>query len=121
MTAFIATFVLLCIGHFVADYPLQSEFIAKGKNRFRPVDLATVPPGQVPQTIWPWVLTAHAATHGAAVFIITQSVPLAVAETVSHWLIDYGKCANRYGIHTDQLLHIACKYLWATILAWPAA
>jgi hypothetical protein len=37
---------LLILGHFVADYPLQSDFIAKGKNRFRPVDLASIPPAE---------------------------------------------------------------------------
>ncbi len=106
---------LLVLGHFVADYPLQSDFIAKGKNRFRPVDPSTIPPGQKPMTIWPWVLTAHAATHAAAVFIVTGSAILALAELISHWLIDYGKCANRYGIHADQVAHIACKFLWAAI------
>lgn len=109
-------FFLLCLGHFVADYPLQSDFIAKGKNRFRSVDPASIPPGQKPMTVWPWVLTAHAGTHGAAVFLVTGSAGLAAAEMVSHWLIDYGKCANRYGIHADQFMHIACKLLWAALL-----
>lgn len=108
--------ILLFAGHFVADYPLQSEFIAKGKNRFRAVDPATIPPGQTPMTVWPWVLTAHAATHGAAVFLITGSTLLLCLEVVSHWLIDYGKCANRYGIHTDQVMHLLCKVAWATYL-----
>lgn len=110
-------FAALCMGHFVSDYPLQSDFIAKGKNRFRPVDPATIPPGQTPQTVWPWVLTAHAATHGAAVALITGSIALGVCELVAHWLIDYGKCANRYGIHADQAMHIGCKALWA-LIAW---
>lgn len=106
-------FFALCVGHFVADYPLQSDFIAKGKNRFRPVDPASIPPGQKPQTVWPWVLTAHAATHAAAVLLITGSAILAALELLSHWLIDYGKCANRYGIHADQAMHLACKAMWA--------
>lgn len=110
-----ALFFLLCLGHFVADYPLQSDFIAKGKNRFRAVDPASIPPGQTPQTVWPWVLTAHAGTHGAAVYLITGLPVLAALEMLSHWLIDYGKCANRYGIHADQAMHIACKALWAII------
>lgn len=109
-------FFLLCLGHFVADYPLQSDFIAKGKNRWRPVDPASIPMGQTPQTVWPWVLTAHAATHAAAVFLITQSALLAALELIVHWAIDYGKCANRYGIHMDQGLHVACKAAWATLL-----
>ena len=110
-------FFLLCLGHFVADYLLQSDFIAKGKNRFRAVDLASIPPGQTPQTVWPWVLSAHAGTHGAAVYLVTGMPILAALEMISHWLIDYGKCANRYGIHADQFMHIGCKALWAFIAA----
>jgi hypothetical protein len=106
---------LLCLGHFVADYPLQSDFMAKGKNRFRPVDPATIPPGQKPMLVWPWILTAHAGTHGAAVYLVTGMPILAALEILSHWLIDYGKCANRYGIHADQAMHLGCKLIWACI------
>jgi len=113
---FIEVFFLLALGHFVADYPLQSDFIAKGKNRWRPVDLASVPAGQTPQTVWPWVLTSHAATHAAAVYLVTHSALLAALELIVHWVIDYGKCANRYGIHVDQSLHLACKAAWAVLL-----
>lgn len=108
---------LLILGHFVADYPLQSEFMARGKNAFRPIDPATIPPGQTPQTVWPWVLTAHAATHAAAVYIVTGSTILAGCELAAHWAIDYGKCGNRFGIHTDQAMHLGCKVVWAAIFA----
>ena len=113
MTDFLSFWFVLCLGPFVADYPLQSDFIARGKNRFLPLDPSTIPPGQTPMTVWPWVLTAHAGTHAAAVFLITGSALLAILELISHWLIDYGKCANRYGIHADQFAHIACKAVWA--------
>ena len=53
--------------------------------------------------------------EGAAVYLILGSPMLALAELVSHWLIDYGKCANRYGIHADQGAHLACKLLWAIL------
>jgi hypothetical protein len=115
MVALLQLWFVLVLGHFVADYPLQSDFIAKGKNRFRPVDPASIPPGQKPMLVWPWVLTAHAGTHAAAVYIVTGSAALAGCEIVAHWMIDYGKCANRYGIHFDQGAHIACKLLWAAI------
>ena len=114
----IETFFLLVLGHFVADYPLQSDFIAKGKNRFRPVDPASIPLGQTPMTVWPWVLTAHAGTHAAAVYLILGSPILSLAELIAHWLIDYGKCANRYGIHFDQFAHLACKALWVSAFWW---
>lgn len=109
---------LLLIGHFVADYPLQSDWMARAKNRWRPVDPATIPPGQTPMLVWPWVLTAHASTHAAAVYLVTGSIVLALCELAAHWLIDYGKCGNRYGIHADQAMHLACKLVWA--IAWAA-
>lgn len=108
-------FALLLIGHFVADYPLQGDFIAQNKSPWRPIDMSRVPPGQRPTKIWPYVLTAHGATHGAAVYLVTGSVALALAETIAHMLIDTGKCANRYGIHADQWMHFGCKAIWALI------
>lgn len=106
----------LLVAHAVADYPLQSDWMAKAKNRHQP--LGYVPAGQTPQAIWPWVLSAHAATHGGAVALATGSVELGIAEFVLHWLIDAAKCENLTGIHTDQMLHIACKVLWAVLIAY---
>ncbi|TXH56889.1 MAG: DUF3307 domain-containing protein [Desulfurellales bacterium] len=121
MSDILTLWFLLVIGHFVADYPLQSDFIAKGKNRFRPVDPASIPPGQTPQTVWPWVLTAHAGTHAAATYLVLGSPILALCELIAHWLIDYGKCANRYGIHADQIMHLVCKAVWALAFVWSTA
>jgi hypothetical protein len=61
------------------------------------------------------VLAAHAGTHAAAVYIVTGSWQLAVAEWALHCLIDAAKCANLTNIHKDQALHVACKVLWAVI------
>jgi hypothetical protein len=102
----------LLAGHFVADYPLQSDFMAKGKNPWTPLDLARVPAGQTPQAHWPWVLSAHAAVHAAAVTLATGRWELGLAEFAAHWLIDLAKCAGLTGIHTDQCLHLGCKALW---------
>lgn len=111
---FVMLFWLL-VGHAVADYPLQSDWMAKAKNRHNP--LAYIPAGQTPQCIWPWVLSAHAATHAGAVALATGSVHLGVAEFVAHFIIDVLKCENVTGIHTDQLLHVACKIAWALALS----
>lgn len=62
-------FFLLLIGHAVADFCLQTDWIARSKNRH------AVPAGYDPklhgpqQTIWPYVLSAHALTHGGAVYV----------------------------------------------------
>lgn len=106
-------FLLLC-GHALADFALQSDVMAKGKNRNRPIDLAAVPPGQKVMPTWPYWLTAHALIHGlvVAMFLGPQA---GIAEAAAHWLIDFGKCESWYGIHVDQAAHVACKVAWFLI------
>ena len=103
-------FIELLMGHAVADCALQSDSMARGKNRNR-VPL-NIPSGQKRQIAWPYFLTSHALIHGASVFVITGSIWLGISETIAHWFIDFGKCENWYGIHLDQSLHIGCKLLW---------
>lgn len=102
------TLFYLLAGHALADFPLQGEFIAKAKNRHT----FNGPLGQKPMKVWLHALTAHALIHGGMVALITGSLWLGLAETAAHWLIDFGKCENWYGIHTDQGLHVGCKILW---------
>lgn len=102
----------LLMAHAVADFALQSDWMAKHKHPWRPVDPATVPPGQTPQIIWPYVMSAHGLIHGATVWIACGNPWFAAGEVILHCLIDTGKCANRYGIHVDQGLHLACKLVW---------
>lgn len=109
---FAVLFQLLC-GHALADFALQSDWIAKNKSRHG------IPAGYDPklhgpvQTIWPYVLSAHALIHGASVALVTGRADLGMAETAVHWMTDFGKCEQWYGIHTDQFIHIASKILWA--------
>ncbi|UGY15144.1 DUF3307 domain-containing protein [Bradyrhizobium septentrionale] len=96
----------MLIGHAVADYPLQGDWLSKAKN-----------PGWSPvlvpaETIWPGALLAHAAIHAGAVKLATGSWLLAVAELVAHAVIDFTKCRNRIGYNTDQSLHVVCKLIW---------
>lgn len=105
----------LLVGHAIADFALQTDWIAKNKNRH------AIPAGYNPalhgpmQSVWPYVLSAHALIHGGAVYFATGSVMLGVLETASHWLIDFGKCERWYGIHTDQFAHIGLKFVWAAL------
>jgi hypothetical protein len=87
--------------HLVADYPLQGDAIATGKNR--QIDPAKF---GVPWYYW---MASHAATHAVAVGIATGSVWLGTAEFLAHFAIDFGKCEKKYGIHVDQALHALCK------------
>lgn len=106
----------LLLGHYLCDFSLQSDAIASGKNFRKRIDPSKVPPGQKPdRTVWLHYLTGHAAVHAIPVWFVTGSVELAAAELVAHWFIDLGKCANLYGIKTDQGMHILCKVLWAAL------
>lgn len=106
------TFLKLIAGHAIMDFWAQSDALAKMKNRNRDSS-AFCPPGQKPQPVWPYALTAHAIMHGAAVGYITGSTRLAIAEAVAHWFIDFGKCENWYGMLEDQGAHVLCKVAWA--------
>ena len=104
------TFLSLAAGHALCDYPLQGDFLARGKNHKSP--LAGVP--------WYQCLLAHAAIQGGMVGLVTGNAVLGVAEFCSHALIDYGKCDGKYGFNTDQTLHLLCKMAWCLIL-WVGA
>jgi hypothetical protein len=98
----------MVIGHAVADYPLQGDWLSKAKNPT--LDLV---PGQI---IWPGALLSHAAIHAGAVKLATGSWALAACEFLAHTLIDYAKCKGRLTYNSDQAAHIACKYLWSLAL-----
>ncbi|WP_184156990.1 DUF3307 domain-containing protein [Sphingobium lignivorans] len=103
--------IALIGAHFVADYPLQGDFISKAKNRTAPI------------TGFPWwqALGAHAAIHGAAVALITGVWWLFFAEALIHFWTDDAKCRGRIDINQDQAIHLACKALWFFVpVSWAA-
>ena len=114
---FAETLFLLLVGHAVADYALQSDWIANNKNRH------AIPKGYDPQkhgprqTVWPYVLSAHGLVHGGMVYLVTGHFGLALFESVAHILIDAGKCEKLYGIHRDQFFHFICKVFVAFMIA----
>lgn len=108
------TLFWLIAGHALGDFSLQSDAMAKGKNRNRDVS-HLVPPGQTLQKVWPFYLSAHALIMGSLVALATGSIVLGVCETITHWLIDFGKCDNRYGIYCDQAMHLTLKLVWFLI------
>jgi hypothetical protein len=100
----LATFWWLLVGHALCDYPLQNDFLAKGKNHRSPL----------PGIPWYQCLFGHCVIHGGAVALVTGSVFLGVAETLVHGIIDHCKCEGRFGFNFDQVLHIWFKVLWAS-------
>lgn len=95
---------LLIAAHFLADYPLQGDFLATNKARSGP--------NYVP---WWQALIAHSFIHGGFVAIITGIWWLGLAEIVIHAITDHLKCEKIIGINTDQFIHISCKILWFMI------
>lgn len=92
---------LLMVGHFIADYPLQGDFLAKAKNRYNPI----------PGVPWYHALTAHCFIHAGAVFFITGHLWAALIEFMCHFAIDDMKCAGNLTYNQDQFLHILTKLL----------
>ena len=87
---------LLCC-HFLLDFAIQGDFVAKFKARI--VD------GEK-NAMWKWVLTSHAASHTLPVILLTQSLLLGGVMFLSHFVIDFLKCEKKINFNQDQILHI---------------
>lgn len=94
-------FTLIAL-HFLCDYPLQGEFIARWKNRNQYSKLVIGIP-------WYHLMTAHSFIHGGAVALATGELSLGIIEVFSHFIIDVLKCERYTDIHVDQTLHIGLK------------
>lgn len=101
----LAMFAALVAGHALCDYPLQGDFLSKGKNRTAPI----------PGMPWWQLLGAHAAIHGGAVGLITGIWWLGLLEFAAHFVIDDMKCRSHLTFTQDQTLHLICKVLWIAI------
>ena len=98
--------LLLFAAHAVCDYPLQGDFLAKGKNLNTPI----------PGMAWEQLMLAHCLIHSGAELLITGSIWLALAELIIHFGTDVAKCAGKIDFNTDQAIHYACKMLWVAII-----
>ena len=101
---------LLVVAHAVCDFVLQPEAMAMGKSR---TDARHQHPGFPPWYIW---LSAHALTHGGAVYLITGHLALGVVEVIIHLVIDWLKCEDKIGFHGDQGLHLLSKAVYVGVL-----
>lgn len=93
--------VMLLGAHWLADYPLQGQFLsdakAKGPLRF-------------------YHLAAHAGIQGAGVAFVTGNVWLGLSEWIAHTAIDEAKVRGKTSFALDQALHIACKAVWLLVI-----
>jgi len=101
----------LIVGHEICDFPLQGEFLSKGKNHKNPI----------PGYSWQIMLLSHALIHAGMVGLVTGSLFLAMLELVLHMFIDFLKCDGRFGFTTDQALHYGCKVLYVILMYFSIA
>jgi len=111
----LALFFALVIGHALADFPLQGDFLSRGKNRH------VIPPqladGRAsPKNLWVYLMSAHCLIHAGFVWLISGYAVFALAEFALHWIIDCLKCDGKTSFETDQWLHILCKAAFVGIL-----
>lgn len=99
----------LIIGHAVADFALQSDAMAKGKN-------PNIPRDNIQSPNWRYWLLSHSLIHAGVVWLITGNVIYAFIELLCHYVIDMIKCDRHINSHEDQILHILCKILYCIIL-----
>jgi len=102
----------LIVGHCLADYPLQGDFLARAKNHKTPVLAANGQP-------FPWqlALAAHALIHGGMVALITRSIAAGVTETVLHLWCDYETSDGRNSYWGDQCIHLVHKIVYVLLIA----
>lgn len=105
MKGVLVRLLLLFAGHALCDYPLQGDFLARGKNHRNPL----------PGVPWYQCLAGHALIHAGMVYLITHSAWMALAELLIHTLTDYAKCDGRISFNQDQAIHYCCKILWAVL------
>lgn len=105
----------LTIGHAFADFPLQGDFLSRGKNRNSP-PMQLADGKKSPANLWVYLMSAHCLIHAGFVWIVSGHVLLALAEFFLHWSIDVAKCEGRTSFATDQWLHIITKAAYVGIL-----
>lgn len=103
----IAMFVMLVVGHALADYPLQGDFLAKAKNKWAPI----------PGVPWGWAMFSHCTIHAGFVWFVTGLLTLFVVELIAHGVIDTFKCANKISFNLDQGAHIWLKWVYVILLS----
>lgn len=109
---------LMFLGHYICDFTLQSDFMAKFKMPYLWSDKFNK---NVRNAMWFHVMSAHCATHALAVYLVSNSFLFSVLEFIAHFVIDTAKVNGKLGFKADQFLHLFCKVVWLTmhvVLTW---
>lgn len=105
----VAAFFTLLFAHFLMDFPLQGNYLAKAKSRV-----------EATNRDWIYHLGAHAFLHAFPVYLILGVWWIAALEFVAHFAIDDAKCRGELTLIQDQGLHIGCKVLWVMLAVFIA-
>jgi hypothetical protein len=95
--------------HFLADFPLQGNYVSAMKDPNRGSDK--------PQ--WWIFMTAHCAIQALFVYLLTAGLNLepTLIEFVAHFVIDWLKAKGKISFLEDQIAHIFCKLVYCLLLA----
>lgn len=107
MSSFGELFFALAAAHFLCDFPLQGDFLARAKNPCAPI--AGVP--------WWWAMIAHCSIHSAAVWWLTHSAICTAVEFAHHFAIDVVKCRGSITFAQDQAAHLLMKATFAFLIS----
>jgi|ERR1700722_413136 len=94
--------LFLFAGHALCDYPLQGDFLSKGKNHRQPI----------PGVPWQQCMLAHCLIHAGMVTFLTRSFTLGMCEFTVHLVTDFLKNDGQLSFNQDQAVHYACKIAW---------
>ena len=113
MTFFESLFLLVCL-HFLADFPLQGEYMAREKSpKGRP--LGRMENAEAPNQEWWLIMAGHCAIHSLMAYLVTYSLWLAVFMFVTHYMIDCRRCYQQITFLMDQMAHFVIILIIATI------
>ena len=100
MTEALRLFFLLMVAHAVADFGLQSDWMAQNKRTSRIVRLM------------------HSLIHGGAVYVVAPV--FGPVEVVAHYVTDSIKSRGvRPSLLADQSIHVGTKAIYVLLtLAW---
>jgi hypothetical protein len=104
----LAVFAAFLVMHALADFPLQGDFLASQKARGQAAN----------REVWIVALCAHSVIHAGGVWLVSGSLAFGAAEFVLHTLIDLGEGERKFGLVTDQLLHLGCKAAYVILLVY---
>ena len=101
-----ALFAAFVVAHALADFPLQGSYLALKKVRSQADSYSE----------YIIALSAHSVIHAGAVWLVSGSLLLGMIELVLHRTIDAAKGNGKFGIVTDQMLHLVCKLGYVAVL-----